>query len=283
MKSNNLRACLTKFWTSEKCGKSGMPEDFIDQHDIILTKTLVAEPDDLLEQLNENVFTFQYFDLIPWADFLKRAKLAEYLKSEYVKYALDVTTSRPAIGKGEFLFVSCFSNLGFANGRGDIIDLKTGNKCEFKGMRSTLSGDSKYFKQMNKSLIYSIFSLFDTGTQQDHFNRDCAAELDDLLKNRPELLPKVLGRLQNVSEPDMRVLKEFVDLYRMKSDIFNVVGAMQLCIYMKTQGSRYIMFTNNEGFRCFAFPSNAQEAYNIVKALNLSSWQTGDYGMTVGI
>ena len=283
MESNNQKECLSKFWTPKKCGKSGDPADFIDQHDMILNETLLVSPEDLLEQLNENEFTFQKFDLIPWTDFLKRADLAEYLKPDYIKYALDVTTSRPAIGKGEFLFVSCFSNLGFASGKGDIIDLRNNQICEFKGIRSTLSSDGKIYKQMDKSVIYSIFALFEMGTQHDHFNRKCASDIDQMLEDRPELLEKVLELLQNVQEPLMDFVRVFADLYRVKKDIFNVVGAMQLSIYMKNQKASYILFTNEDGFCCFDAPKSAEEAFNIVKGLKLSSWQTGDYGMTIGI
>ena len=283
MESNNIKSYLAKFWTPKKCGKCGEPSDFINQHDMILGETLIADPKDLLEQLNENIFNFQNFDLITWDSFLKNAKLAEYLKPDYIKYALDVTTSRPAIGKGEFLFVSCFSNLGFAQGKGDIVDLKSGKKCEFKGLRSTLSGDGKEYKQMNKSLIFSIFSLFNTGTSHDHFNRKCAEDIDKLLSEKPDLLPEVLKKLQNLVKPNISFIKPFAELYNIKNDIFNIVGAMQLSLYLKTQDAQYIMFTNNEGFRCFEYPKSEEEAYDIVKSLKLSSWLTRDYGMTIGL
>lgn len=280
MDSNNLNKCLIDYWTAKKCGKH---TEIAKQHGMLLLKNLKVDPDDLFEQINENTFKFQTFPLIQWSDFLKRANLAEYLKPEYIKDALEVTTSRPAIGRGEFLFVSCFSNLGFANGKGDIIDLKTNRICEFKGIRSTLSGDNKAFKQMNKSLIYSVFSLFETGGEYDHFNRDCAAQLDNLLKDHPNILPKVLERLQNVSEPNMKVSRAFAELYKIKPDLFNVVGAMQLFIYMLVQNASYILLTNNEGFCCYEKPQTPQDAYRIVTELKLSSWQTGDYGMTIGI
>lgn len=283
MNPNNLKDCLTKFWTPKKCGKSGEPEDFIEQHDMILGRTLIADPADLLEQLEENIFNFQKFDMIEWSDFLRRANLAEYLKSDYIRLALDVTTTRPAIGKGEFLFVSCFSNLGFANGKGDIVDFKSGKRCEFKGIRSTLSGDSRVYRQMNKSIIYSIFSLFGTGSSYDHFNRKCAEDIDELLKSKPGLINEVLKRLQNLTEPDLSFIRPFAELYEIKKDIFTVVGAMQFCIYLKIQNSQYILFTNDEGFKCFEQPRNADEAYHIVNGLKLSSWQTGDYGMTIGM
>lgn len=280
MDSNNLNKCLVDYWTAKKCGKH---TEIIKQHGMLLLKNLKVDPEDLFEQINENKFTFQTFKLIPWSEFLNRANLAEYLKPEYIKDALEVTTSRPAIGKGEFLFVSCFGNLGFASGKGDIIDLNTNRTCEFKGVRSTLSGDNKTYKQMNKSLIYSVFSLFETGGEYTHFNRECAAEIDKLLKDKPNLLPKVLERLQNVSEPNMKVSRAFAELYNIKPDIFNIVGAMQLYIYMNVQKASYILFTNNEGFCCYEKPQTPQDAYRIVTELKLSSWMEGDYGMTIGL
>lgn len=280
MDSNNLNKCLNDYWTDKKSGKHN---ELAKQHGMLLLKNLKAEPEDLFEQVNENIFKFQTFSLIPWNDFLIRANLAEYLKPEYIKDALEITSLRPAIGKGEFLFVSCFSNLGFSSGKGDIIDLNTGKICEFKGIRSTLSGDNKIYKQMNKSLIYSIFSLFETSAEYDHFNRDCAAKLDDLLKDRPNLLVKVLERLQNVSAPNTKISHAFVDLYNIKHDLFNVVGAMQLFIYMLVQRASYILLTNNDGFCCYERPQTPMEAFKIIKELKLSSWQTGDYGMTIGI
>ena len=58
MNPNNLKDCLTKFWTPKKCGKSGEPEDFIEQHDMILGRTLMADPADLLEQLEATKASF---------------------------------------------------------------------------------------------------------------------------------------------------------------------------------------------------------------------------------
>ena len=159
MDFSSLNQLLPEYWTKKKCGKhSGLAE----QHGMLLMKNLLVKPEDLFEQIRQNTFTFKDFSKIPWSDFLKRANLAEYLKSNYINDAMNVTTARPAIGKGEFLFVSCFSNLGFSQGKGDLVDLRNGQAVEFKGIRSTLSGDAKEFtgaKQMNKSLIYSVFSF----------------------------------------------------------------------------------------------------------------------------
>ena len=202
MDFSSLNTLLPKFWTEKKCGKH---DGLAVQHGMLLMKNLLVKPEDLFEQIEKNTFTFGTFTKIPWSEFLSRAKLAEYLKPNYIEDALNVTTARPAIGKGEFLFASCFSNIGFNPGKGDLVDMNTGNNIEFKGIRSTLSGDGKEYRQMNRSLMYSVFSLFNTGTQFDHFNRDCAKELDRLLRVQPEKIYNVLKLLQNISNANDKV------------------------------------------------------------------------------
>lgn len=280
MDNNELNTELRKFWTPKKCGKH---DELAKQHDILLTKFLKASPKDLFEQIAENKFEFVEFSKIYWKDFLKRAKLAEYLAPEYLQYALDVTSSRPAIGKGEFLLASCFSNIGFSSDSGDLIDLTNGNRCELKGLRSTLSGDGHGYRQMNKGIIYTLFAIFDTSTHFDHFNRDCAKEVDRLLRVRPDLTTEALKRLQNLEPLDGKIAEDFKDLYITKPDIFITTGAMQLYRYMKEQNASYLIMTDDEGFCCFKRPETPSQAQKIISNINLSSWQTGDYGMTISI
>lgn len=280
MDLNSLNALLPKFWTAEKCGKH---EGLADQHGMLLMKNLLVKPEDLFEQLAKNTFTFQNFSKISWVDFLRRANLAEYLKPEYINDALNVTTARPAIGKGEFLFASCFANIGFSSGKGDLVDMRNNTLIEFKGIRSTLSGDGKEYKQMNRSLMYSVFSQFNTSTQFDHFNRDCGKDLDELLKHSPDKIETVLKILQNLSNENTKIANMFGKLYRLKGNIFNTVGAMQLYTYMNLQKSSYLLMTNDQGFCCFQKPEQPIDAYNIVTNVKLSSWETGNRGMTIGI
>ena len=103
------------------------------------------------------------------------------------------------------------------------------------------------------------------------------------MKTKPSLINEVLKRLQNLNQPDISFIKPFAELYNVKPDIFNVVGAMQLCTYLKAENAQYILFTNDEGFCCYEAPKSPEEAYRIVNALKLSSWQTRDYGMTIGL
>lgn len=282
MDLNSLNNLLPKFWTKQKCGKH---EGLANQHGMLLLKDLLVKPEDLFEQLNKNTFKFQSFSKIPWSDFLTRANLSEYLKPNYITDALNVTTARPAIGKGEFLFASCFSNIGFSSDKGDLIDIQTNSRIEVKGIRSTLSGDGKLYKQMNKDIIYSVFSLFNTSTQYGHFNRDCAEELDTLIKQQPNKVRNVLLILQNLdhTHENANIASMFANLYKIKPNIFDVVGAMQLYTYMKLQKADFLLMTNDSGFCCFTRPEQPIDAYNIVTSIKLSSWETGNRGMTIGI
>lgn len=280
MDSSSLNTLLPRFWTEKKCGKH---KDLVKQHGLLLLKDLVAKPEDLFEQLEQNIFTFKPFDKIQWSEFLQRAKLAEYLKPAYIEDALGVSTSRPAIGRGEFLFVSCFANIGFSKNTGDLVDLRNGTRVEFKGIRSTLSGDGQGYKQMNQSLLYSVFALFDTSTQYTSFNRECAKDIDELLAQYPEKTANVLGLLQNSANTSKKIARMFAQLYTYKPDIFNVVGAMQLYMYMLHQKASFLLMTNQQYFCCFAAPKSPIDAFNIVKSIKLSSWSIGNRAMTVGI
>ena len=150
-----LSKFIKDFWTDKKSGKH--PE-LMNKHKAILEADLLVSPKDLFEQLNANKFIFQNFGPVNISDFLRKAKLDSYLKPEFVNHALNVTTHQPAIGKGEFLLVSCFKNINFAFESGDLID-DDGNRIEVKGNHAPIGGP-KGFKQMNKSLMFSIYRLF---------------------------------------------------------------------------------------------------------------------------
>lgn len=280
MDLNELRDLLVKYWTAEKCGKH---TDLANQHGMILLKNLLVSPEDCFAQFEQNVFKFMPFSKISWNDFLKRANLSEYLRPSYVHDALNVTTTRPAIGKGEFLFASCFKNIGFSNEAGDLVDLTNGAKIEFKGIRSNLSGDGAKYRQMNKSLMYSVFALFDTNKEYEHFNKAAAKEIDELLNTDPNKIVKVLELLQNISNSSRTIAQQFGKLYSLHPDLFNIVGAMQLYIYLHVQKASFLVMTNDQGFCCFKTPETPEEAYNIIDNLKLSTWYAGTCSMSIGI
>lgn len=285
MDFNSLNKYLQAFWTDSKTGKH---TDMANQHGMLLLKNLKTDPKDLFDVLSKNTFNFQEFDIIPWSDFLSRARLSDYLKPEYVEDALKVTTTRPAIGKGEFLLVSCFSNIGFAKNAGDLVDLNSNKKIEVKGIRATISADGKHYKLMNNSLITSVFSVYDSSDTIKYFNRDCADRLEELVKqsNNDNKLVEVFKRLQNVDagQESESVAKKFVQIYKSTgTKLFNVIGAMQL--YMYLSGINYLMMVNQLGFKCFALDNNPMTYLNMIikNKIKISSWETGTRGMEISI
>ena len=108
MDFNSLNKLLNDFWTPQKYGKH---KDIANQHGMLLLKHLKTSPEAFFEFLNKNTFKFQNISGISWNDFLTRSGLNGYLNDGYIEDALKITTARPAIGKGEFLFVSSFKNI----------------------------------------------------------------------------------------------------------------------------------------------------------------------------
>ena len=302
---------VKKYWSNNRFGKH---KDVIAQHAIILNSTLKVDASDLFEQIYNNKFDVKAFPLVAWSSFLTKAKLAEYLDPTYVNLALDVTTGRPALGKGEFLLVSCFGNLAFEQNAGDLITLDTHEKIELKGMRSTLSGDKQIYKTMNSGVMTSIFSSFpqkqDTDIH-DRFSREDGQKLDTMLraltvqKNNSEkvnaILKNTFKHLQNISNEDNKLAEAATNYYLHSSDkdIFLVTGAMHLCTYMTVEHADYLIVTNNDGFCCYANPAKGASSVsgiteqhianavaifnNNTLSLKLSTWQTRTKGMEISI
>jgi len=294
MDFNTLNIGLNEYWTPQKLGKHS--NEIANQHGMLLLKNLKTSPEDFFKFLKTTTFTFKPFDVIPWSDVLVRSGLSGYLKDEYVDDALHVTTTRPAIGKGEFLFVSCFSNLGFAPGKGDIIDFNTHDKIEVKGVRATISGDGKRYKQMSNEVITTAMSVYDTSDTIEYFSREYAPRFEELINASncdQEKLIKLLVRLQNVENDSQSqaVAQKFAKLYDPKKpNLFLIVGAMQLYLYMKEIS--YLLMVNEHGFKCFKRPDDARGYLDLFatkgdnsagKKLKLGSWETSTYGMEISI
>lgn len=284
MNFNSLNTLLNSYWTKQKVGKHA---DMPNQHGLLLMKNLKTDPEDFFEKLKTTGFKFQEFDTIPWSEVLSRSGLADFLKPEYVDDALKITTTRPAIGKGEFLFVSCFNNIGFASGKGDLVDLGTNSKIEVKGVRSTISGDGDSYKMMNNSIITTAFAVYDTSDTLKYFNRDCAKRLEEKIKesnNDKVKLEELLKRLQNVKNESRAVARTFVSLYNEnKPNLFSLVGAMQLYMYMKE--IEFLLMVNDIGFKCIKNDNNPETFVKLFdkQYIKLSSWETGARGMEMSI
>lgn len=271
----SLSKHLNSFWTDVKCGKH--PE-LSKKHKAILQNDLLVSPEDLFEQLNKNTFTFQNFGPLPFHSFLKNAKLDSYLKPEYVEHALSVTTHQPAIGKGEFLLVSCFKNINFAQGSGDLVDTD-GNRIEVKGSHAPIGGP-KGFKQMNKSIMFSVYRLFNTNPDFDDLTMDCANNLELLLKDNPDKTKKVMLLLQNNEHESNNLANDMTELYNKTGHLLEVIAAAHLYAYLKIQNANFLFAVNDKLFAGFTAPKTLSQSYDIIKNFNVNGWTTGNKGIT---
>jgi len=270
-----LSKYLKEFWTEKKCGKH--PE-LMDKHKAILLNDLVVSPKDLFEQLNKNIFTFQNFGPIKLSEFLTKSKLDSYLKPEYLQHALTVTTHQPAIGKGEFLLVSCFKNINFSFESGDLTD-DNGNRIEVKGNHSSIAGVNG-FKQMNKSIMFSIYRLFNTNPDYEDLTMKCAENLEDLLSNNPEQIKKTMLLLQNNVKESYELANNMTELYNETPHLLDIVAAAHLFVYLKVQNANYLMALNDKAFAGFEAPKTLKQSYEIIKHFNVNGWTTGNKGIT---
>ncbi len=270
-----LSKYLKEFWTEKKCGKH--PE-LMDKHKAILLNDLVVSPKDLFEQLNKNIFTFQNFGPIKLSEFLTKSKLDSYLKPEYLQHALTVTTHQPAIGKGEFLLVSCFKNINFSFESGDLTD-DNGNRIEVKGNHSSIAGVNG-FKQMNKSIMFSIYRLFNTNPDYEDLTMKCAENLEDLLSKNPEQIKKTMLLLQNNVKESYELANNMTELYNETPHLLDIVAAAHLFVYLKVQNANYLMALNDKAFAGFEAPKTLKQSYEIIKHFNVNGWTTGNKGIT---
>jgi hypothetical protein len=267
---------IKDFWTDKKSGKH--PE-LGKKHYQILQTDLIAKPEDLFEQLKQNKFVFQDFGPLKIVNFLKNAKLDSYLKPEYVEHCLEVTTHQPAIGKGEFLLVSCFNNINFSDKSGDLVD-DEGNKIEVKGTHSAIGGP-KHFKQMNKSIMFSIYNLFGTNPDFPDLTMECAEDLQTKLIDNPQQIRKTMLLLQNNNQESNSLAEAMTALFNEKQDLLNIVAAAHLYAYLKLQKANFLFAINDKYFAGFATPKDLKQSYEIIKNhFKVNGWTTGNSGIT---
>ena len=284
--TSTLDKCLKDFWSANKSGKHS---EMAKKHKDLLERHLIVKPEDLFEQLNANKFTFQNFGPIKLVNFLKKSKLDSYLKPEYVTDALKVTTPQPAIGKGEFLLVSCFKNINFSQESGDLVD-DAGNRIEVKGQHSAIGG-LKGFSQMNKSLMFSIYNLFGTNPDYVDFTMDCARDLQEKLEDNKDPRKKVMLLLQNNTEKSNHLAEEMLELFNTKiveaseeekeNHLLNLVAAAHLYAYLKLQKANFLFAINDKVFAGFETPKSLKQSYEIIKNhFKVNGWTTGNRGIT---
>lgn len=292
----NLDEHLKQYWTDNKTGKYN---DIIKEHKYILENTAKANYDDIFEQYNENIFKLtDFLKPISWNNLFKNIlKLYEYMKPEYIKMCLDITSSsEPAIGAGEFLFAASFKNLGFSKESGDLIDLNNNAKIEFKGKRSSLAGYGNIWKEMNNSVVNSVLSLFNKNSTVNYLNEDMFNELDELINKiidktqKYKAVKTLFNILQNLKKANSYISDAFANYYLENQNVtlFNSIAAMQLFTYMYINKSNILILLDkslNQGCKGFSAPKTPEEAYKIItdEKIKISSWYEGKCSVEISL
>src|SRR5574344_2109951 len=248
---------MSEFWTSKKLGKR---PHIAKQAELLYEHYAMCPAAKLLERLMQSTFEFGYYGPIAWKNILEDANLDDCLKPEYVEEALKVTTARPAIGRGEFLFVSIFKNVGFAKEHGDLIDINTNERVEVKGDYSTIgNGNSRNFFTLSQLRLNAV-----SGTDF-------------------KLAQKALTMLCNTTYSYAEVIAEALKYYQNSKRLLLTIAAMHLYCYMYLEDSDYLLAVNKDKFMCFDRPNSLYDAAEILKHFELHEWKVGESGIKVSL
>lgn len=279
---DNIAEYLNKYWTSEKLGKH---KDMKAKHGEIILKTLKSSPESLFSKLEKSSLKLELNKPYSINNLLQVTGLSADLSSNYIDYAMKVTTTRPSIGKGEFLFASIFHNIGFANKSGDLVKLDDKSSIEVKGKYSILgNGQNNRYKPLTKGVLYSIFKYLNIDDMSpDNLSTDFAQVLKKRIGDNEKALAKVFVALQNINDEYEPLGKVCVRLYKDKKQFLRVVAATHLFIYMNTEDTDYLLAHNDKKFMLFKKPETLTQAYEIIEHFDVYNWNIGEYGIKVNL
>lgn len=277
----DLRELLDKFWTKEKAGRH---PDLKKDHEDILLKTLRVDPEYLNNDLLNNKLKLRNLTA-PVESILRNSKLSGDLSSNYIPLCMNVTSERPAIGKGEFLFVASFSNIGFSPDHGDLIDLDNKARIEVKGVSAVLgNSQNQRYKPMSEPLMRAVFRLLeiDDVAKQDHYlNPEVAKKIKEKIGLDRNKAKQIFTFLQNLRNENEALAASAVEVYFREKQLIRTVAAMHLYAYMKLEKNSFFLILNDKKFSIFESPKSLSDAYGIIDELSLKSWHQGEYGIKV--
>ena len=279
--SSELESLVNEYWTNDKLGKhSELKAEHLD----ILQKCLLIEPEIFKQDLFKNKLNLRNLES-SISSILTNTKLNGDLRNSYLRMCLDVTTDRPAIGKGEFLFAASFSNIGFSKDTGDLIDLDTKEKIEVKGISATLgNSQNKKMRAMTGQTMYTIFKqlgIDDVARTDYYLSEENAKKIKVAIGLDHDKARSVFTYLQNLRNENEALANAAVQLYFEKKQLIRTVAAMHLFTYMKIENNDYLLILNDRDFMLSKAPSTLAESYNIVDKLIVKPWHQGEYGIKV--
>lgn len=272
---------LEKYWTPKKLGKH---HDMAEKHEEIIKNNLKCNVDDFFKDLSKT--TFEPGNKGPYNlhSILGKTSLIDDLQPQYIDDCLKVTTTQPAIGKGEFLFAASFTNIGFAKEGGDLVDLKSGKKIECKGVGAILgNGQNPQLKQMRKSVMNGIRSLLETNdVTGDGLDSENANLIKKLIGTDTKKMKKFFLLTQNLDGRENEgIANQCVKVYLEKKYLLKTIAAAHLYIYMNVEENDYMLMLNGQKFMMFEKPKSVAEAYEIVEHFDISGWKEKETGVKV--
>lgn len=276
----DIKQYLDEFWTEKKLGKH---KNMKEKHGELLLKDLKVPPEEFFKDLKNSKFKLGNFGPSPIKNILINAKLNDDLQEKYISDCMKVTTTRPVIGKGEFLFASLFNNIGFTKKSGDLIDVETNETIECKGVNASFgNGQNNRYKPLTKSLIYSILKYLKIDDiAPDSLKTDYVQVLKKRIGDNDRALAKVFVALQNLEQEYEPLGEQCVKLYKDKKQFLRVVAASHIFTYMNIEKADYLLALNDRQFMMFERPNTLEEAYKIAEHFDINGWNVGEYGVKV--
>lgn len=276
-----LVTLVNDYWTARKLGKhTELKRDHLN----ILEKTLLVDPNLFRDDLFNNKIKLEN-KAGTLKQLLTDTKLNGDLRSNYLSLCLSVTTERPAIGKGEFLFAASFSNLGFSKDTGDLITLDTNEKIEVKGISATMgNAQSGKFRQMTEQTMRTVFRALDINdvAKSDYYlSAENAKKIKKAIGLDNDKASQIFTFLQNLRNENEALSRAAVQLYFDKKQLIRTVAAMHLYSYMRIEKDDYLLILNDRDFCLSKVPSSLYEAYELVDKLSVKPWHQGEYGIKV--
>lgn len=276
-----LKKIVDEYWSDEKLGKH---RDLKKDHLEILQKTLLVDPSLFKADLLSNKFKPRTIQA-PIDGILTNTKLNGDLRRSYLSLCLGVTTERPAIGKGEFLFAASFANMGFSKDTGDLIDLDTKKKIEVKGISAVLgNAQSGKFRQMSAETMRTVFrtlGIDDVAKSDYYLSEENAKKIKTAIGLDQQKAKQIFTFLQNLRNENESLARAAVQLYFDKKQLIRTVAAMHLYAYTRVERDDYLLILNDKSFYMAESPSTLYDAYEIVDKLSVKPWHQGEYGIKV--
>ena len=133
---------------------------------------------------------------------------------------------------------------------------------------------------MNKSVVFSIYRLLKEIPETSEMSLETIKDIETKIKKSKDNAVEVMGFLQNIPEPSLKLAKDMVSIFNKSGDLLKTIASSHLLYYMKYQKGEFLITFNDNVFCGFDAPKNLEESYKIVEKFNISGWRRGNSGIT---